>query len=429
MVPNLIKQDLFTLYLKNELSTYKIADIYKCHPAQVRKLLQKYNIKIRSKKEAMMLDRGINVSKDYLSRLYLKDNLVTSQIALILNCYPSTVAKKLHEFNIPVKKPAERTKISMSKLKDLYLNKKLSVNQVAKQLKCNAKTVRRAITIYGISLRLLKRITISKKTLENLYSRGLSLKEIGREYNLTPSGVFRKMRKLNITLRTSWETHIVHPKKPFNGSLEEKSYLIGFRLGDLGVKQKSKLTHSILVKSNTTKPEQVTLMKNLFSRYSHVWISKSNSKEVFHFTTLLHPSFNFLLPKNDCVPDWIKNNAQYSLAFIAGYTDAEGNIGVYDGRARFRIGSYDIGILKQIHKTFGELGVKSILKLEQPKGYIDRRGIIHNGDFWRVTVNEKNSLLKIFELLIPYMKHQKRTNDLQKARDNIYERNRAIIRA
>lgn len=369
----------------------------------------------------------LTVNKEFLNKLYVNDSLSIYQIAPILECHPATVAKKLHEFNIAIKTPSERTIISKSILENLYLRERLSINQIAKQLKCSGKTIRRGMKIYNISLRPRKRVVIEKKILEHLYHRKkLSLQAIGKKYNLTPSCVLRKMRKFNILLRKSWTTNTIHAKKPFTGSLREKAYLIGFRLGDLGVKKNSKNTGSIVVKSNTTKSEQITLMKDLFSKYSPVWISGPNIIGVFHFTTLLHPSFDFLVPKTDCIPDWVKNNTEHSLAFIAGYTDAEGSIGVYDERARFRIGSYDIGILSDINDFFIKLGAKTALRLEQLKGFIDKRGVISNGDFWRISVNEKRSLLMLFDLLLPYLKHEKRISDMLRGRDNINKRNGII---
>lgn len=424
------KQKLLDLYITKKLSTYKIAETCNCYPTQIRTLLQKHNIRIRSKKEAMIIERGIKVNKVYLSKAYLKDNLSSTQIASILHCDPSTVVRKLHEFGILIKPPTEKIKISKQELKDLYFRNKLSCNKIARRFNCNIKTLRKKIRTYKIVLRPNKKIIISQKALENLYHKEkLSLKTIGKLYDLVPAAVLKKMRKLNIPLRASWEGNILHPKKPFNGSLEEKAYLLGFRLGDLGVKQTSKLSRSVQVKSNTTKPEQIFLMKELFSKYSQVWISGPSAKGVFYFTTLLHPSFDFLVPKKDCMPDWIENNINLSTAFIAGYTDAEGSIGIYDGRAKFRIGSYDLGILKQIHKQFKKLAAKSILRLERPKGYTDKRGITQNGDFWRICINEKSSLMKIFNLLLPYMKHQKRIRNLLEARANILQRNHAIIHA
>lgn len=264
MLPHLTRQKLFNLYIKRGLSTYKIADIHKYHPAQVRKLLQKYVIKVRSKSEAMVLDRGISINKNYLTKLYLKDRLTSTQIADFLNCHPSTVIGKLHQFGIPIKPPIEKIRISKQELQALYFRKKLSCNQIAKHFSCSIKTLRKRVKNYGIILRPNKKIIISKETLESLYIRKkLSLKEIGDIYNLVPAAVLKKMRKFQVPLHTSWEMNIIHPKKPFNGSLEEKAYLIGFRLGDLGIRQKSKRTHSIAVNSSTTKPEQVTLMKEL----------------------------------------------------------------------------------------------------------------------------------------------------------------------
>lgn len=372
----------------------------------------------------------LTIDKKFLNKLYITNNLSIYQIAPILKCHPATVAKKLHEYQIPIKPPAKQIRISISDLKELYLKRRLSTYKIAEHFRCTVKTVTQRMEQYGIARRPLKNIIIDRKILEKFYTKdAFSLKNIGEIYNLTPSAVLRKMRKFNIPLRKSWENNIIHPKKPFSGSLEEKAYLIGFRLGDLGVKLKSKHTGSIVVKSNTTKPEQITLMKGLFSHYSHVWISGPNARGVFHFTTLVNSSFAFLITKDDCVPNWIKNNINLSSAFIAGYTDAEGSIGIYNGMARFRIGSYDIGILKHIHKTFINLGIKSILRLEQLKGFIDKRGVIHNGDFWRITVNEKRSLLLLFDLLHPYLKHAKRLKDLSQARNNIIQRNNAIIQA
>ena len=81
-----------------------------------------------------------------------------------------------------------------------------------------------------------------------------------------------------------------------------------------------------------------------------------------------------------------------------------------------------IGILRQSHQQLADLGIKSILRLERPKGFIDRRGIVNNGDFWRLTINCKGSLWKLFNFIGPYVKHKKRLSDLEKALDNLRRR-------
>ena len=69
------------MYIQQKLSTYKIAEIYKCHPAQIGVLLRKHGIRIRSKQQAMFIDRGVNITKSELHRLYIKGDLSTHEIA------------------------------------------------------------------------------------------------------------------------------------------------------------------------------------------------------------------------------------------------------------------------------------------------------------------------------------------------------------
>lgn len=265
-----------------------------------------------------------------------------------------------------------------------------------------------------------KRIFISKHTLEDLYiKQQLSLIQIGKLHNLTASGVLRKMRKFNIVMRPFW-TSRVSIRQPFDGSDIEKSYLIGFRLGDLGIRQKSQLSRYIRVGCNTTKIEQAELINDLFSKYSKVSIGKPSPRNVISVSTILHSSFEFLLPKRDLIEPWIISEPKNILAFMAGYIDAEGSFGVYQNRARFRIGSYDVGILQQFFTTLINLDIKAKLSLEMAKTPVGARNITRklNCDFWRLSINEKESLLNFSNLIIPFLKHKKRIADLKRAKLN-----------
>lgn len=238
---------------------------------------------------------------------------------------------------------------------------------------------------------------------------------IGKIYKMTPSGIMKRMKKFNITLREPWITN-TGLKKPFTGTLVEKAYLIGFRLGDLGVRKSSNKTQMVKVGSNTTKKEQVELIDKLFKRYSKVWVGKPNNIGVVSISTILHPSFLFLLPKTDNIENWIRTNNKLMAVFVAGYIDAEGSFGIYNGRAKFRIGSYDKKILKQISTWLRKIKIKSVLKLESKKK------ISQNKDFWRITVNEAKSLVKLYEIVFPSLKHSKRISDFIKVVKNINSR-------
>ena len=98
------------------------------------------------------------------------------------------------------------------------------------------------------------------------------------------------------------------------------------------------------------------------------------------------------------------------------------DIGVYSRQARFKVRSYDKNILHAIHKELIKLEINTKIRLERKKGL--HYGRMYNGDTWGVYVNEKSSLLKLFDFMEPYMKHEKRLYDLKRARQNIIERNK-----
>jgi len=358
-----------------------------------------------------------DITESTLQKLYIGMGLSIYQVGEVLNCHPATVNKKLHEYQIPIRNPIKKLDLDKGELEKLYSLRGLSTYKIAALLGCNVHSVTNRMKKLGIKARPIKKPDIDKETLLVLYQKNrLSLKKIGDIYKMTPSGVLKRMRKFDLTVRNSWETNVIHVKRPFSESNTEKAYLIGFRIGDLGVRLSSRRTRNIRVNSNTTKEDQAELIRGLFRNYSDVWISKPNGRGVISTSTILHPSFSFLLPKNDLVEEWIKNNEQYMSAFVAGYVDAEGSFGVYNNRARFRLGSYDKNILKEIVCWLKGHGIKTPFLLERKQQ--DKQ----NHDFWRLAVNEGKSLLCLFSLIYTYMKHKKRRADFIKTRENIISR-------
>jgi len=128
------------------------------------------------------------------------------------------------------------------------------------------------------------------------------------------------------------------------------------------------------------------------------------------------------LPKEDKIEDWILKENVCFLSFLAGYSDAEGNFGVYSKRARFRVGSYDKNILRQIANKLNLLGINAKFNLEG-KAIAEK----HNKDFYRVSINDKSSLLDFINLIKPYIKHNKRYKDMILCENNIFERNKKYI--
>lgn len=301
-------------------------------------------------------------------------------------------------------------------LEKLYISKRLSTYKIADEFGYNPKTVYNWLKKYHIPTRSIRKPEINKKLLQNLYlAEKMSLKKIGKTYGMTPSGILKRIRKLKIKTRSSWETNTSF-KKPFAESDEEKAYMIGFRLGDLGIRQPSRKTMTVLVGTNTTHIDQINLVKWLFQKYSKVWISKPNASGVMSFSTILHPTFSFLVPKKDIIESWIYKNDRFMASFTAGYIDAEGSFGVYNKRAKFRVGSYDKTILKQINSWFKKKEIKSLLRLERKKK------IGQNKDFWRITINDAASLGLLYTTLFAKLRHKNRIRDFIIVRKNLLSR-------
>lgn len=270
----------------------------------------------------------------------------------------------------------------------------------------------------------MARIIIPKKDLIKLYyGQKKSKYKIGEIYNCSFKTVLNRMREYGMEPLSRSIIQSKYPKKDFCGDNNEKAYMIGFRLGDLSVFQTVSHSDVIIVGCHTTRDEQVQLVKKIFSKYGRVSVSINDKSK--NINCYLNKSFSFLLSKEDRVEEWISKHKKYSDNFAAGYTDAEGNIGIYDGRARFKIDSYDKNI---IFWMYDWLSKNSIIC--PPPTLIGKKGQIYdklfkykyNKDLWRIRISRMDSLYKLLFMLKPLLKHKKRKEHLRKCLKNINDR-------
>lgn len=182
--------------------------------------------------------------------------------------------------------------ISKEELAELYVQKKLSCREIASKFGATHTAISEMLVKYGVILRAksesgrrIQRPTkymVSKEELTRLYwGENLSPYQISRQFGCSPSCIFYKMAEFKIPLRTLNEGIALSiprrsksiarainkfEKKDFDGSDTDKSYLIGFRLGDLNVR-KNKFGETVFIASGTTKQAQLDLMFSLFQRY------------------------------------------------------------------------------------------------------------------------------------------------------------------
>jgi len=327
--------------------------------------------------------------------------------------------------------PAHLLNISYQQLADLYVKQKLSSNAISKIFKCNHVTILNYLRKYNIPRRSKlgnrKAVSISKEVLFDLYhNKKLTHKQIADKFGHSRYGIQRWMKIYNISSRSYSIANTKYPKYDFNDGLLEKAYLVGFRLGDLNV---YKIRDLVQVRCSTTIKDQVNLLENLFKRYGnvHIWKAKRGTFEII---VLLNKSFNFLLPKNDKIADWILADTKLFLSFLAGYTDAEGCILVRKSNngnkrpfAGYELQTYDKNIIKQIGVYLKNLGIIFPYPYISTKAGYDKRGIRRNKDSWRISIYRKDSLWRLLKLLEPFIKHKAKLSSLLRAKENIVYRN------
>jgi len=329
-------------------------------------------------------------------------------------------------------------KLTKDKLQKLYEACRLSSPKIAKIYKCDPKSIRDLLKKYSIKIRtksearqLLFNINISRNDLKKLYlGEKLSSFKIAKKYNCSPGFIRNKLREYKISVRTIQEAlplsnKPIYPRYNFNGDLKEKAYLIGLRKGDLHIRSVNEANSTIIANTSSSKSEMIDLLTKTFISYGHIWKSKPDKKNAVSFRCYLNKTFNFLLTKKDLIEYWILKNKNYFGAFLAGYVDAEGTFCLCNNNAVFSIRSQDKNILYQIRNKLIELGIfLRPPQISRKKGTRDVLGTISNEDIWGIWIHRKDALLKLFNLLNPYLRHKDKQNRIKILKKNILDRNK-----
>ena len=319
--------------------------------------------------------------------------------------------------------------ISKNGLKDLYEKKKLTTYEIADIYYCCQGTIWKRLEEYGIR-RLpngRRSFVISKSKLKDLYiKQRLFSRRIAKIYGCAYSTIDYKIREYGFPVKTLAAAHITTLRKNFDGNKTDKVYLIGFAMGDLRVRKKYPNSETINVDCGSTKKAQINLISKLFKPYGRIWISKPNKKGATQIECFLDDSFNFLLKKRILMDSWILKDKKYFIAFLAGFTDAEGCISItHKGLAFYSLGNYNSRLLSQIRNQLLKSGIESPKLTEgKTKGYIGKEGYANNQNYWSLRLNRKIHLLKLFVLIDPYLKHPTRIEGVKKAKENIKMRNK-----
>ncbi len=265
------------------------------------------------------------------------------------------------------------------------------------------------------------KIFIPHDDLERLYvQEKKSPIAIAKLYCCDPITVRTRIREYNIPERSQSAARMRYSKYSFSGDSAEKAYMIGFRLGDLNVYQTSQKSELIVVRCNTTQQVQIDVIQSLFGQYGRV--SQSQGVLSTNINCYLNRTFDFLLPKGNGVPEWIIKDTRAAAAFAAGYVDAEGSFFLNQGRARFKLDSYDYEILVWITDYLNNHGIIAKLRRIGVKRDVRPDGTRYNHDLWRLNVNEAVSLSQFTNLIKPFVRHATRLAQIEICEDNLRHR-------
>jgi transposase-like protein len=309
----------------------------------------------------------------------------------------------------------------------LYCDEGLSAESVARRLGWSASAIYSRLKAVGIPRRTpwaRNAVECDPVELARLYDeQGWSLSQIAEKYGCSLTTIWRKARAAGIQSREGGSGPR-YERSDFSGDIAEKAYLTGFRIGDLNIELHG---HTITVKCTSTRTEQVELFRHLFERYGYVYTDESTlarrQRQSIGMSVALNRTFDFLLPKQDCVPDWaLQASDDVFFAFLAGYIDAEGYFHVQPCRnsplplASLEVRSYDANLLTQLGAGLNARGVGCPpARLRVRAGYTNGYGVRSNRDLWGLGVHRDESLGRLFQKLRPYVRHARRRRDMLNA--------------
>jgi hypothetical protein len=217
------------------------------------------------------------------------------------------------------------------------------------------------------------------------HEKGISLSDIAKLIGNKTSGYTSWLaRQLGIQSRDFEEARLagIHKKvrkyerRPFDGTDEDKAYLLGMRYGDLYVSRP--FGDAIRVSTSTTIPAMAKLFTELFSPYGHVYKDPRHKTDIpiyeWNIYAILDNSFEFLLTDTRTCWDWVVTKESTTLSYLAGIWDSEGSVGVHPN-ARVtavvaKVYNTDTRLLDFVAVNLRRLGYNPHRYLDKQKGEV-----------------------------------------------------------
>ncbi|MBL7117842.1 MAG: hypothetical protein ISS94_03560 [Candidatus Syntrophoarchaeum sp.] len=257
---------------------------------------------------------------------------------------------------------------------------------------------------------------LDEQKIAELYTKDfLSLKRIAKLFNASASGIRYVLIKNNIKIRGKWEGLRLaigkYKKYKFNGTKEEKAYLMGITLGDAHVRRTSAFTIEVGVTS--TRESLIKIFVNIFKKHTEGIIVSKDEKKGFRFVAYLDKDFDFLLKIKENT-ELIRNFKDEFLAFLTGFFDADGCIAKSKRlrrglRYEIKIGNTNKELLEIIKEKLRVLEITSNVHLYNKKGkchYLYGKKIVSRKNYYMLEISRREHVIKLLRMLD--LKHEEK---------------------
>ncbi len=246
--------------------------------------------------------------------------------------------------------------------------------------------------------------------------KGLSLNDIAKLIGNKTSGYTSWLcRRLGVSRRPFEEARLKgirekrrkYERKPFDGTDEDKAYLLGLRHGDLSVSKPWKGV--VRVSTSTTHPAMAELFRSLFDPHGHVYqhprFKKDTNTYEWNLSTIVDDTFDFLLESKDTTWSWVVKKESTLLAYLAGLLDAEGSVGIYPAKllTSLNVVYYDtnLDLMQFVERSIKSIGFRPLPPyLDKKKGFRSPGYHIEmTKDYWRVLLGRFDECQQFLSIL------------------------------
>ena len=247
-------------------------------------------------------------------------------------------------------------------------------------------------------------------------TKGISLTDVSKLIGNKTSGYASWLcKQLGVTSRPFEEARLKgirekrrkYERRPFDGTDEERAYLLGLRHGDLSASRP--WDGAVRVSTSTTHPAMAHLFRSLFEPYGHVYQHPRYKKDTktyeWNLSTVVDNSFEFLLEDRSRSLEWVALNESTVLAYIAGVLDAEGSIGIYSNGKGTSLQAlfYNtrLELLEYVKSSLMKIGYDPVGPyLDKEKGTSTAKyGIIRRKDYWKLALARFAQVQHLLRLL------------------------------